>query len=210
MRAPRCFADLRRFLVPPDDDVRKGFVVPERHVIARLEALDEIGFKQKRLGFGARVHELHGRCRADHRRDPVRMAPHPRIVLNAVLEVSRLADVNDLARLIHHAIDAGTRAQVLDVARNDLRPRFGRGFNAVRSQIAGADFDWVLDFGHERYVTRISGVCHKRCWPPSSAIICPVMAGEPRMNETAFAISSGVVPWPRSVERPSCSKSSAL
>ena len=55
--------------------------------------------------------------------------------------------------------------------------------------------------GIRRYVTRISGVCHNRCWPPSSAIICPVMAGELRMNETALAISSGVVPWPRGMDR---------
>ncbi len=26
-----------------------------------------------------------------------------------------------------------------------------------------------------------SGVCHTRCWPPSSTIICPVMAGADRM-----------------------------
>ena len=46
--------DLRRFLVAPDDDVGEGLVVPEGDVVARLEALDEVGFEKKRLGFRAR------------------------------------------------------------------------------------------------------------------------------------------------------------
>ena len=37
------------------------------------------------------------------------------------------------------------------------------------------------------------------CSPPSSAIICPVMARAERMNRIAAAISPGVEPWPSGV-----------
>ena len=39
-----------------------------------------------------------------------------------------------------------------------------------------------------------SGVSQARCWPPSTAIIWPVMLGERARNRTASAISSGVGP----------------
>ena len=123
--------DLRRLLVAPDDDVWEGLIVPEGHIVTRLEALDEVGFEKKRLGFSPGIHELHRRRRADHRRDAVCVSAEPCVVLDAILQVPRLADINDLARLIHHAIDAGACAEMLDVARNDLRPGLRRAF-AVR------------------------------------------------------------------------------
>ncbi len=51
---------------------------------------------------------------------------------------------------------------------------------------------------------------HLRCWPPSSAIIWPVMAGASRMKRTALAISAGLVPRLRMVEAASASNSSGL
>ena len=35
---------------------------------------------------------------------------------------------------------------------------------------------------------------HDKCWPPSNASICPVIAGASSINRIACAISSGVVP----------------
>src|SRR5690606_6487459 len=55
-----------------------------------------------------------------------------------------------------------------------------------------------------------SGVSHARCWPPSSAIIWPVMAGEARINRMAAEISSGVVPRRRIVAAACRSKSAAV
>ena len=47
---------------------------------------------------------------------------------------------------------------------------------------------------------RPRGPPHVRCWPPSSAIICPVIDGVSRMKRTAAAISAGVGPRFRSVD----------
>src|SRR6185436_18054681 len=40
----------------------------------------------------------------------------------------------------------------------------------------------------------LDGGAQPRCWPPSSAIICPVIDGASRMNRSARQISSGLVP----------------
>jgi len=40
----------------------------------------------------------------------------------------------------------------------------------------------------------------ERCWPPSSAIICPVIEGVARMKRTAAAISPSVGPRPSNVD----------
>src|SRR5262245_34897113 len=43
--------DLRRTVTAANHDVRKGFIVAERDVVAWLEALDEIGFEKKSFRF---------------------------------------------------------------------------------------------------------------------------------------------------------------
>src|SRR5258708_5709211 len=45
----------------------------------------------------------------------------------------------------------------------------------------------------------LPGGAQERCWPPSSAIICPVIAGAARMKRSPRQISSGVVPMPSGV-----------
>ena len=154
LQRPRAamLGDLRRLLVAADDDVGKRFVVAERDVVARLEALDEVGFEQQRFRLGRGVHELHRHRGADHRRDAVGMAGEPRVILHAVLEVARLADIDDLTGLIHHAVDAGAGAEVLDVARNRLRAAYGLSALLLGGHAGGALFNPFLAVRHARFI----------------------------------------------------------
>ena len=94
-----------------------------------MQLLDEIGFEQQRLGFGRGGHELHVAVERDHRRDAVGVAADPRVVGNPVLQVARLADIDDVALRIDHAIDARLARQ----PRNEIADNAGAAdlFNSV-------------------------------------------------------------------------------
>jgi hypothetical protein len=98
--------DLRHLVVAGDQDVGEGLVVAQQHVVARAEALDQVGFQQQRLGLRAHRHELHRRGDGDHARDAVGVVAGARIARDARLEVARLADVDDGPGGIQHAVDA--------------------------------------------------------------------------------------------------------
>ncbi len=65
--------DLRRFMVARDEDVRKRLVVAQQHIVARLQALDEIGLEQERLDLRRSLDELHGDRVRDHARNACRL-----------------------------------------------------------------------------------------------------------------------------------------
>ena len=108
--------DLRRGVVARDQDVGKRLVVPQQDVVAGAEALDEVGFEQQRLGLRAHGHELHRRGGGDHAGDAVGVVAGARVARHARLQVARLADVDDGAAGIDHAVDAGRARQRLQIA----------------------------------------------------------------------------------------------
>ena len=95
-------------------DVGVGFVVAEQHVVARHQRLDEIVFQQQRLRLGACHSGFDARDLGNHQA----RARAGQILLeiggNALLQVACLADINDLAGGIDHAVDAGQVGQRLE------------------------------------------------------------------------------------------------
>ena len=105
--------DLRRGMIPRDEDEREGLVIPHQHIVARLQLLDEIGFKQQRFGFRRGRDEFHLRRFGDHPRDTVVRRVPARIGTDTRLEVARLADIEHLTCGIDHAINTGRAGQGL-------------------------------------------------------------------------------------------------
>ena len=98
---------LRRRMVAADQDIGKALVVAQQHIIARLEALDQIGLEQQRLGLGLGDDEFHRPGQRDHQGDAIGMAAAIGIIGNAILQIARLADIQDRAILGEHAVDTG-------------------------------------------------------------------------------------------------------
>ena len=115
--------DLRHRVVAGDEDEGKRLVVPQHHVEARLQPLDQVRLEQQRLDLGRRGDELHARRVGDHARDAVIVPGAARVALHALLQVPRLADIEHLAGAIDHAIDARARRRRLGIAANHRRAR---------------------------------------------------------------------------------------
>ena len=128
--------DLRDRVVAGDEDEGEGLVVPEHHVEAGLEPLDEVRLEQQRLDLGRGGDELHARGVRDHAGNSVVVPGTPRVALHALLEVPRLAHIEHLAVRIEHAVDAGTRGRRLGVAGDHGRACFG-----AQQSLAGARND---------------------------------------------------------------------
>ena len=60
------FQQLREFMILPQQDVGKGFVVTKRNVVTGFQALDQAGFEQQRFGFRRCRDEQHLRRIGDH------------------------------------------------------------------------------------------------------------------------------------------------
>jgi hypothetical protein len=107
---PAVEADLR-ILVPRDQDVAVALVVAEEDVVAGREALDEVVLEQQRLRLGARDRGLGAGDLGDHhRRARAREVPLE-VRGDALLQVSRLADVDHLAGGVPEAVDARKRGE---------------------------------------------------------------------------------------------------
>jgi hypothetical protein len=130
--------DLRRLVVTGDQDVGERLVVPQQHVVARAEPLDQVGLEQQGLGFGAHGHEFHRRGGGDHARDAVGVVAGPRVAGDARLQVARLADVDHIACRIDHAVDAGGGLQRLEVLRDGGWPHLG-GLAVLAAPRVGAE-----------------------------------------------------------------------
>ena len=110
--------DHRKVVFAGDQDVRKAFVIPQQHVVARLELLDQVLLQQKGLGLGPGGQEHHpGRFR-DHARDPPGMTRRTGVVRHARPQVARLADVEHAALRIEHPVDARRAVERLEVVLN--------------------------------------------------------------------------------------------
>jgi hypothetical protein len=93
-------------MVARDQDVRERLVVAQQHVVPRLQLLDQVLFKQQRLGFRPRRQEHHRRGLMDHPGDPRAVALRLGIVRHPLLQVARLADVQNRALVIEHPVHA--------------------------------------------------------------------------------------------------------
>ncbi len=90
-------------------DVRVALVVLQADVEARLEALDEVRFEEERLGDGVRERVLDLGHPVDDAPDPVDLAGRRRLLpvrADAVAQALRLADVDDVAAVVLHEVDA--------------------------------------------------------------------------------------------------------
>ena len=117
---------LRKGMILAQQDIREGFVVAIGDVVAGLQTLDEIGFEQQRLGLRRRRDEQHLRRVGDHARDALVVPAGLGVGRDTFLEALGLADVEDVALGIHHAIDArrvGKRLQIGGNPRHALERR---------------------------------------------------------------------------------------
>ena len=75
--------------------------------------LDQVVLEQQRLGLGVGHRDFDFRDLLDHRRGLRRVVAFLEIGRDALLQVTCLADVDDLMFLVEHAIDAGLVRQRL-------------------------------------------------------------------------------------------------
>jgi hypothetical protein len=102
----------REGLVDRQFQVRVLLVILERDVVARLVLLDEVRLKHQRLDLRVRDDELKVGDAADELAG-LRVVPAPRLEVgaDAVAQILRLADVDDLARVVLVQVDAGRSRQ---------------------------------------------------------------------------------------------------
>jgi hypothetical protein len=123
------FQDLRRPMVPGDQDIGKRLVVAQLHVEARPKLLDEVGFQQQRFGLGIGRDDLHGHRGGDHAQDAGRLRRVlPRVAGQALFDVLGFADIEHVGIRIEHAIDAGRGGGEADGALDRLVAARQRAF----------------------------------------------------------------------------------
>jgi hypothetical protein len=93
-------------MIGGDGEVGKRFVVAQEHVVAWLEALDQIAFEQQRFGFGGGRYYLKVVGRGDHALDAYRQPFGPRVGDDPFLDVFGFADVEDRSIFAEHAVNA--------------------------------------------------------------------------------------------------------
>ena len=97
----------RRGMAGADENIGEALVVAQRHIVAGLELLDEIGLEQQRFGVRFGGDEHHRAGLRHHARDAGGLALGRHVGGDALLDRARLADIEHLALWPDHAIDAG-------------------------------------------------------------------------------------------------------
>ncbi len=103
---PAMLEDLRRPVLACQQNERERLVVPQQHVVARPEALDQVGFQQQRFRLRAHAHEFHGGGVGDHAHDAVGMGAHARVAGHTRLQAAGFADIDDGALGVDHPVHA--------------------------------------------------------------------------------------------------------
>ena len=113
--------ELRKIVIGREMDERKRLVVPQQHIVARHQPLDQVALEQQCFRLGVRHHDVHRGSLGDHSAQPVRQPGGMRVVLHAALEVARLADIERVTSAVEHAIDtrAGRHASKRLADRSD-------------------------------------------------------------------------------------------
>jgi hypothetical protein len=120
-------------------DEGEALVVAQQDVEGRAIPLDQLRFQKQRLGLRIGDHDLHRAALADHPLEPVREPFDLRVIRHPRLQAARLADIQDIAARIEHAIDAGARFQCLHRVANDPHARLQIGLRA-RDRVGRAFF----------------------------------------------------------------------
>ena len=107
-------------VIPGDQDIGKRLVVAQHDVEAGFELLDQIGLEQQRLGLGIGGDELHVDGERDHRRDAAGVTEDAGIIRHPVLEVPRLADIDDIALGVIHPVNPRLARQPCDEIADDI------------------------------------------------------------------------------------------
>ena len=123
---------LRGGMLAANDDFGEGLVVAQQDIKSWLQLLDEIDFQQQGVGLRAGRGELHRPGQIDHQSDALGMKPALGVLDDSLLQRPRLADVERLAVLAEHPIDAGRIGQP-----PHLVPDQGRAGEGRSSLIAG-------------------------------------------------------------------------
>jgi hypothetical protein len=97
--------------MPGEHDIGVGLVVAEEDVVARRQALDQVVFQDQGLGLGARHVDARVLDARHHQSDARAEVAFLEVTRYPLLQVARLADVEHLARLAEHAVDAGQVGQ---------------------------------------------------------------------------------------------------
>jgi hypothetical protein len=119
------FLDLRKPVRAADQDIRKAFVVAQKHVVLRLELLDEVLLQQQRLGFGPRRQEHHRRGFPDHPGDARAVSGGLGVGRHPLFQRPRLADIEHSALRIEHAVDTRRVVELTEVIPDHLMAGFG-------------------------------------------------------------------------------------
>jgi hypothetical protein len=217
---PTVFENRRRAVVCGNENIGKRLVVAQKHIKARPQALDEIRFQKKRLGFRAGGDEFHMGGQPHHLGNAVGMHAALRVIADTLLQRARLADIKNVVRLVEHAIDARRIRQVFDEFADQIHAlqagfvlparipvhagnvarclgRIGRGKVCIVVFVVGfieenTAIRQLLSV--HSFISATSGVSQPRCWPPSSAIICPVTDGVSKRKRIVRPNSSGAGP----------------
>jgi len=97
-----------------EPQIRKTLIVAQHHVVLWVQCLDQVVLEQQRLGLRTRYRDFHGR---DLRHQRLHLRDHVRrheITADPIAQAFRLADVEQGALGIKHAIDAGSTRQTRD------------------------------------------------------------------------------------------------
>jgi hypothetical protein len=115
------FLELGGRVLAADDDLGEALVVAQQDVKARPKLFDQIDFQQQGVGLGAGRGELHRPGQIDHQGDALGVETALGVLDDALLQAPGLADVERLALVAEHAVDAGRIGQpthlVLDQRR---------------------------------------------------------------------------------------------
>ncbi len=119
----------RKRLVERDREKRIGLVVAQANVEARLVLLDELVLRQQRLGLGGDEQALDlvdARHHLDRAARRARALGVREVPGHALADRFRLADVDDLARLVAKEVDTGAVGQAAPLLGEPARAGFGR------------------------------------------------------------------------------------
>ena len=116
------FAQLRRRMLAADHDLGEGLVVAQQDVEARLELLDQVDLEQQGVGLCAGGDELHRARQVDHVGDTLGVEAALGVLDDALLQAARLADIEHLALVADHPVDARPIRQALDLVLDQLGP----------------------------------------------------------------------------------------
>ena len=104
----------RKIVLRLQMQVGKTLVIAQHDVEARTVLLDEVELEQQRLGIGIGDGDFHVRGLRDQRLHLRLDVARLKVGSDAALEIARLADVENVALGVEHAIHAGTARQRID------------------------------------------------------------------------------------------------